>query len=158
MVDSVFIRTFGLRRACLALLGAVRLGLAMFSTEPPLAHACGALEPCDPQGPGGTLTAVSRVPAGVRLQGNLTTLTKVPATLYGYVTSGPVTTVSTSSRAFDFTIPAQPGTMVCVDVQSGLLSGSAGCKSFIVAFNPFGFVDDASWVWNSGLKLKGWAI
>jgi hypothetical protein len=158
MVDSLCVTRFGLRRACLALLGAVLLGLGMFSAEPPLALACNVLEPCDPPGPGGTLTSVSRVPAGVRLQGNLTILTKVPATLYGYVTSGPVTTVSTSTRAFDFTIPAEPGTMVCVDVTSGQLSGSVGCKSFTVALNPFGSMDDASWVWNSGLHLKGWAI
>jgi hypothetical protein len=48
MVDSLCVTRFGLRRACLALLGAVLLGLEMFSGEPPLALACNVLEPCDP--------------------------------------------------------------------------------------------------------------
>jgi hypothetical protein len=158
-MSTTFATTFGLLRPWLALLGAVVLGFATFSAQPPPAHACGVLEPCELPGPGGTLTSVSRVPAGVRLQGNLSITTKVPATLYGYVTYGPVTTVTTSTRAFDFTIPAYAGNQVCVDIQSGGQSGNVGCPAFNVTLNPFGALEFAFPAdTTSGVVIMGWAI
>jgi hypothetical protein len=156
-MSTTFLTTLSLRRPWLALLGAVVLGFATFSAQPPPAHACGVLEPCEPPGPGGTLTSVSRVPAGVRFQGNLSITTRVPATLYGYVTYGPVTTVTTSTRAFDFTIPAFAGNQVCVDVQSGGQSGNIGCPAFNVTLNPFGAFEWAGSV-PQIVDIRGWAI
>ena len=127
-MSTTSVTTFGLRRPCLALLGAVALGFATFSAQPPPAHACNVAEPCEAPEPGGTLTSVTRVPAGVRFQGNLSIQTKVPATVWGHVTYGPVTSVTTSTRKFDFTIPARSGNQVCVGVDSGGQTGTIGCR------------------------------
>jgi hypothetical protein len=102
---------------------------------------------------------VTRVPAGVRFQGNLSIVTKVPATVWGYVTYGPVTSVTTSTRAFDFTIPALAGNQVCVGVDSGGQTATIGCPMFNVTLNPFGALEFAfAGDTTSGVNLIGWAI
>jgi hypothetical protein len=79
--------------------------------------------------------------------------------MWGYVTYGPVTSVTTSTRAFDFTIPAVAGNQVCVGVDSGGQTATIGCPTFNVTLNPFGalefaIVGDTT----GGVTLTGWAI
>src|SRR5690242_15291172 len=101
---------FDLRRAGLALLGAMSLAVAALNAQPTAVFAlpnCNVPEPpptCDPIGPTGTLTSISRVPAGVKVHVSLAIRVPLPTTLYGYIVGGPVTTVTASTRSLDVTI------------------------------------------------------
>src|SRR4030095_16529768 len=54
-------------------------------------------------------------------------------------------------------VPAKPGTQVCVTVSTEDGDEQLGCKSFIVAFNPYGSLDETLRR-PGGLLVRGWAI
>ncbi len=117
---------------------------------------------CSTGNPVGTLTSVTRTPAGLAVTGTATDPDDPgPATVEVEVEGLPVGQVTANGPGggFSGTVPPLPGDHVCVwalntgDGADTLL----GCRSVTVRVDPVGQVDQVT-VTSNGLRVQGWAL
>ena len=123
-------------------------------------------DPADPptreNNPTGSLTAVSRQPAGLVVTGtaqdpDTEAAVHVVITVDG--TSIGTLTTNAATGAFSGTLPARAGSTVCAKaLNQGLGTDTVvGCTTYTVALNPYGSLDAVT-PSPAGLRVQGWSI